>query len=667
MKRFAPLILLASLAVACQQPTIKTAPTVSFASFVNTVSGVSIPGSSTVLPSNFVAQIRSGDEDKVTDVQCALNGTAITTGAAYRSNCAYTVAGANATITVTAVNASGSSATATKSVTIDNIAPTASSLAVGSSNFDPATGTSFNTTVTLDTTSLLKITSTDPDVLQTFIELDGKRLVTSSGNTAQYSLSVADSSPFGLKFGVVDKAGNISRYSVLVSVNKILGDGVPPVVNIASPINAAIVSGNLIVTVNANDTSGIKKVTLIANNNPITSAVPQNGEPSVSFALDTLKFENGSLELKAIAVDTSDLSTTSNAVNVTVNNIQGPVLSIASPSNNSDVTGQTTVAVNVLKRASGFDYATAAQCIGAGLSSNCGSIKVDLIDYRGTIVGTKFIATTNPGSTKLFESGSFDLSAIPNDFYTFRSSVNVVLTGENIPTKLFDEVVVRNKNTSQQPPAIIIQNPVRIDELQTILPTFGQPFGFVVAELSDNSGLDSVELRATCDSCANGSGPVNALEQYIKLTGSDSKVALRFDADGTPFLPNGDYTIRVVAQDTSTNRNIQEVKIKINRNPSYVKLTYNVVEGPASTKFIPASGSCTVTGLDATKRYRVASWFIDPTGKYSFRDDSVTSATTVGIGTAFNQEGTWRCFSQVTNISDSKVDWVEGGFSVRTP
>jgi hypothetical protein len=227
-------------------------------------------------------------------------------------------------------------------------------------------------------------------------------------------------------------------------------------------------------------------------------------------------------------------------------------------------------------------------------------------------------------------------------------------------------VVIKNTNTSQQPPAIIITNPIRVNELQTILPVFGQPFGFVVAELSDNSGLDSVELRATCDSCASGSGPVNALEQYVKIGGSAvAKVALRLDADGTPFLPNGDYTLRVVAQDLGGNRNIQEVKIKINRNSNYVKLIYTPALGNTNIKYSPAdSGSCTVEGLNPAKRYRVASWFINPSGEYSFRDDSVTNATSVGIKTAFNAAGNWRCFSQVTNVTDASVDWVEEGFTI---
>jgi hypothetical protein len=451
----------------------------------------------------------------------------------------------------------------------------------------------------------------------------------------------------------------------LVAVNKINGDGIPPIVSI-DPINPAIVTGNLTVTVNASDTSGIKKVTLIANNNPVANATPQNGEPSVSFALDTIKFSNGPLELKAIAVDNSDLSTTSNVVNVTINNPQSPVLSIASPSNNSDVNGATVAAVNVLRRGD-FTYATASQCTLAvpALVSDCGTIKVNLIDYRGQNVDTKTITTANPGVTQLFESGAFDLSAIPNDAYTIRASTYVLVGSSSTLTKLSDEVTIRNKNTSQQPPAIIIINPIRVNELQTTLPVFGQPFGFVVVNLSDESGLSSVELRATCDSCASGSGPINALEQYIALSGSAAEAVLRFDADGTPFLPNGDYTLRVVAQDTSGNRNIQEIKTKIARSLSYVPLSHTKIQAPPPLKgFSPPSGSCIVTGLVATKQYRVAAWFINPSGKYFFTDQSLTNVTDAAIGSAFNAEGNWLCYLQVSNVTDARVDWVQDGFSV---
>jgi hypothetical protein len=73
---------------------------------------------------------------------------------------------------------------------------------------------------------------------------------------------------------------------------------------------------------------------------------------------------------------------------------------------------------------------------------------------------------------------------------------------------------------------------------------------------------------------------------------------------------------------------------------------------------------CKVTGLITTKRYRVASWFIKPSGAYIFNDQSVTNSTEAGIGTGFDTAGNWQCYSQVTNVTDARVDWVSGGFVV---
>jgi hypothetical protein len=657
------------VAVACQAPSIPpSAPSISFISFRNTASNIIIPASNNVVPANFVAEVSSSDRNRVTDVQCFNGGVAVTSGAAYRTACSFAGVVGSPALRAVATNNSGLTAETTKAVVVDSTPPVATALQIGGSNFDPAAGSSFTTTLTLGSAALLRVAASGTDILQTFIDRDGVRVAQSPGISAQVQITPSETTPFAVAFGVVDTAGNIAKYTVLVTVNKIVGDGVPPVVNISSPVSGAIVSGNLIVNVGVSDASGIDKVTLIANNNPVTTATPQNGAPSVSFALDTLQFENGVLELKAVAVDKSGLSTTSGAVVTTVNNIQGPVLSIASPSNNSTVSGIVPVSVNIRQRASGFDYATAAQCTAASLANNCGQLKVDLIDYRGTIVQTQFVPTPVAGSTQLFETSGFDLSAIPADSYTIAATTSVVIATTTTVTTLNNSITVANNTTSKQPPAVVIINPIRINELQSVLPVFGQSFGFVVVDLSDNSGLDSVELRATCDSCADGSGPVNALEQYQKLTGTAATVVLRFDADGTPFLPNGNYTLRIVAQDTSQNRNIQEVKVNINRGGIYANpLNYIVTPGPATSEFVPGSGSCNVTNLDVIKRYRAVSWFISPSGRYSFVDQSVNNSTTAGIASTFNEVGNWLCYTQVTNITDTRVDWVSGGFTVVKP
>ncbi len=647
--------------VACQAPPIPAAaPSISFVSFRNAVSNIVIPASSNFVPANFVAELTSSDRNQVTNVQCA----GVTNPTGYRTTCIYTGLAGAVNLQATATNSSNLSSTTTKAVTVDGTPPVATGLQVGSTTFDPSTGNSFATTITLGASALLRVTSAGSDILATFIERDGKQIVSSSGNSAQFELLAQDSTPFSVAFGVVDTAGNVARYTVLVSVNKITGDGTPPVVSVSSPVAGATVSGNLIVTVNASDAGGIDKVTLIANNNPVTTTTPPSGSPSVSFPLDTLQFENGVLELKAVAVDKSGLSTTSNAIVTTVNNIQGPVLSIAAPNNNASVSGPTSVSVNMRRRASTFTFADAGQCAAATLPANCGSLKVDLIDYRGTIVESKFVATTNPGDTKLFETSTFDLSAIPNDLYTVKATVSV-LVGANITVDtLTEQITIRNNNANESPPAAIIIAPLRINELQTILPNFRQAGGFLAADISDNAGITFAELRMTCDSCTANSGPVNALEQYQAFIPpvTSARIVLSFNANGTPFLPDGDYTMRLVLEDTGKNRNIQEIKVRIDRDPStanpFLPFITNRVDN-LGDKLTPGASTFNTSGFNGVNNYTGLHVLTSPTGAFFSINTTFASvnapSTANAIRYSFNASGNWNLASQFQNMTNGDI------------
>jgi hypothetical protein len=675
---FIPPVLLA-VVVACQPPTLPPAPpTVAFTSFKNTTSNIVIPANNNVVPANFIAEISSSDRKRVTDIQCFNGGTAVTSGAAYRTACSYSGVTGAPEIRAVATNNDGLTAQATKLVTVDGTPPVASTLQVGGSSFDPTTGSNFSTTVTLGSSALLRVSASGTDILQTFIERDGVRIAQSSGSSVQVQVTPVDNAPFAVGFGVVDTAGNVTKYTVLVTVNQIVGDGVPPVVSISSPAAGATVSGNLIVTVNASDEGGIDKVTLIANNNPVSTTTPAIGSPSVSFALDTLQFENGVLELKAVAVDKSGLSATSGAVLTTVNNIQSPVVSIAAPSNNAQVSGLTTVSVNVRQRASGFDYASAAQCTAAGLPTNCGSIKVDLIDYRGTIVETKFIATANPGSTKLFETTSYDLSAIPNDIYDIKATVSVVVASNTTVDTLSNQILIRNLNANDSPPASIIIAPQRLNELQTTLPTYRQSVGYLAADISDNKGIEFAELRMTCTSCAAGTGPVNALEQYIAFIPpiTASRIVMNFNANGTPFLPDGDYTMRLVIQDNEKNRNIQEIKARIDRDPATSNPhTINVVAGfdNEGDKLTPG-GATFVVGAAPTTNYSVLNVVTSPSGRIAASTifgfpvtvnapsplaplpaRTFTFTNSFGTSVGFDSVGRWSYLGQVQNMTSGDI------------
>lgn len=673
MKRFALLTLVAL--AACNTPTDPiTKPNVEFTGFVNTLSGVTIPANSNIVPANFVAQIRSsitGTTARVNDVQC-FNGSSQVTPATpdYRTECVFSGVTNNSVIKAAASSSDGSKGETTRTVTVDSIAPVASSLTLGSTssaidNSGGAIGLSQNATVNLDSIATFKIVSSDADALYAFIEQDGKQIVQTNGNMAQASLAIANTTPFNVTLGIVDKAGNISKYSVLVKVTQLVGDGVPPLVNISSitPSDATTtpptVKDIITVVADASDAGGIAKVTLIANNNPVqTNTAPINGK--ASFSVDTTLLDNGSLQLQAIAEDKSGLTTTSTAVVVTVNNVLGPILSISSPSNGAKIGGFVPVTVNVRKRKTDFTYA-------AGSSGN---LVVQFIDYRGSVALQKIISLAGTtGDTQVFVTDPYDLSPLPNDEYTIKAQVVVNVAG--VLDTLIDTVNVTNLNTSLNPPAAVILTPTPLNELQTILPVFRQKTGYLLADISDDTGIVDVELRMTCKTCGTN-GPVNALEQYIAYNPPVTKATAVLNyAQGTPFLPDGDYTMRLVVQDKDKQRNIQEINVTLGIAAPYTSpfpaIVPNCITG---TDFKPENCTFPINGLDSTHNYLITSWVVSPTGQYSFydpRNTSVSGQTTVSYGANFNATGQWRFLTQILDLTANRADNLQSGVSVTKP
>jgi large repetitive protein len=673
MKRFA-LLALVALAACNSGPDPVTKPIVEFTGFVNTLSGVTIPANSTTLPANFVAQVRSSvssTADRVSDVQCFNGATPVTTGVSYKTLCGYAGVTSGAVIKATATSTGGVSEVS-KTVTIDSTAPQASSILVGGTTFTNPTGT-LSAIVTANSNVDLSVTSSDPDVLRTYIKIGTTVVAQTDTNTTSTTIGVGTAGGT-VVFGIIDNAGNLTQYAVTLTINKVIGDGQAPTVSITSPANGATVNGTLTVTVNSADTSGIDTVELIANGNPIALS---SGVPNPSFSVDTTKFSNGPFELKARATDKSGLSTTSSVVTVTINNVLGPILQITSPTNNATLSGATTVTVNILKRSSDYTYTS--------------DLTVEFFDYRGTSIGKKIIALNGQtGATNNYTSDAFDLNNFPNDLYTIKASTIVNVTGEAAPRAVTDTITIKNINTNLTPPAAIIAHPIRIpsnqQQLDTgALPIFSQTFGYIIGNLSDDKGIVSTELRMTCISCGS-LGPVNALEQYIAYIPpvTQTTALLGFDANGTPYLPDGIYTMRLVTQDTDGNRNIQEMKVKLSRNdpacpapytnPGRVLLTspatpntFNpaIIDGAISPgdKLSPGSASYTVN-LIAGHEYRNGWWVSSPSNALSFAISGITGATTDGIGKTFNASGDWIFYGQLEDLTTNCVHNIKNGLPV---
>jgi hypothetical protein len=205
------------------------------------------------------------------------------------------------------------------------------------------------------------------------------------------------------------------------------------------------------------------------------------------------------------------------------------------------------------------------------------------------------------------------------------------------------------------------------------LPIFSQNFGHVVANLTDDRGLVSAELRMTCTSCGT-LGPVNALEEYRAFIPpvTAATVVLSFDAGASPYLPNGIYVMRLVTQDTDGSRNIQEVKVKLSRNDPVCPNPYAVTtfkgDPNEGEKLTPGSADLIANGLTLGNEYRNAWWVISPSGVFSFRNlPGFNNLNVDRVSKTFNASGDWLFFGQLENVTTGCIHNIDSSVSVSNP
>jgi thermitase len=106
------------------------------------------------------------------------------------------------------------------------------------------------------------------------------------------------------------------------------------------------VSGLVAVDVSATDNTGVTRVDLLVNGNKVAS----DSSAPFAFSWDSTQALNGTVELKAVAVDAAGNVGASapvavNVANTTVADLAAPVVAITSPANGARVSG--TVRINV--------------------------------------------------------------------------------------------------------------------------------------------------------------------------------------------------------------------------------------------------------------------------------------------------------------------------------
>jgi hypothetical protein len=100
----------------------------------------------------------------------------------------------------------------------------------------------------------------------------------------------------------------------------IFHDTTPPAITVATPTNAAIVAGNLMISGTATDNIAVQTVEVRLDNGPWTTAA---GTTAWSYSLNSSNFLNGSHVVAARATDTTGNLSTTNAVSVRFFNVPG--------------------------------------------------------------------------------------------------------------------------------------------------------------------------------------------------------------------------------------------------------------------------------------------------------------------------------------------------------
>ncbi len=138
--------------------------------------------------------------------------------------------------------------------------------------------------------------------------------------------------------------GRINAYAAIQELASTPIDNIPPNVSITNPIEGSTVSGTITVDVSATDNDKVSKVELYVD----SQLQSQKTNSPYSFSLDTTKFANGPIQIKAVAFDPSN---NSNSAEITVNvsnifDTISPTVKITNPTNGATVSGKIKIQVS---------------------------------------------------------------------------------------------------------------------------------------------------------------------------------------------------------------------------------------------------------------------------------------------------------------------------------
>lgn len=366
-------------------------------------------------------------------------------------------------------------------------------------------------------------------------------------------------------------------------------------------------SGIVSIPVTVNDETGKAAVTLIVKSEALgTAPLGVDDAAPYIFTLDTSNYPNNDvLTITARARRNQDGKTvTSGAINIGIYNKKPlPTIAITSPNNGATLQGLVDVSFNISQPAGTAYTLDLDGKNGVAAADSCGNdskgkarregFLLEFIDFTSKVVAeqrvTAGVTATKSGAYRTLTP--FKTIDLANDTYFIRLSVILrdtnagtdctKLTEDNFVT-LTRSIQVTTENANKVPPSLLIQEPVNIAGQP--IPTYKNGTGFVVVNVSDNTTLAYVELRIFSDkedATTTPSRYICSLRNQI----SQATVALPVNPNADPYLPTGDYTIRVIAQDSEKNRTQQEVKVRIDRSATPYSLSVNPGEVEVNTGY----------------------------------------------------------------------------------
>jgi Galactose oxidase-like, Early set domain/Bacterial Ig domain len=364
-------------------------------------------------------------------------------------------------------------------------------------------------------------------------KLDGVNLGAEVTGTSPYSVAWntvgAANGPHSLTVVARDLAGlTTTSVSVPVSVDNVL-DTTPPTVTITAPAASSTVTGTVTVTATASDNVGVAGVQFKLDGVNLGGEV--TGASPYSVTWNTSGASNGTHTLTAVARDTSNLTTTSAGVPVTVSNdTTPPTVTITAPAAGAALTGTVTIT------------ATASDNVGvAGVQ-----FKLDGANLGAEVTGTSPYSMT--WNTAGVANGPHTLTAVARD------TSNVTATSAGVPVTV-----------DTTPPTVTLTSPAASSTVTGTLT--------VTATASDNTSVAGVQFK------------LDGANLGAEVTGT-SPYSVTWNTAG---LAEGPHTLSAVARDTvNLTATSADVPVIVDLTPPTVAIT-----APSASSTV--SGTITVT------------------------------------------------------------------------